>query len=193
MGTDSGRYAMSLPAIIDTDAFDQIKQVADLYAKGTTSPYAIARRLNIKVIEARQAIDTWHEIIQHDADSKDLARDALHVMLDRYDRLLVEAHENLSNLKDMAFDEKVSAQINATLKNIADWDAKRVSMLREAGLLDAHDLGDELAEREEREAMILGILKEDLCDSCRANTRHKLSILTGVIQGDVVEGEVIDE
>ena len=132
---------MSL-SIIESDAFEQIKKVSDLYVEGTTSPYTIARRLGIKVVEARAAIESWHEIIRHDADSKDLARDALTVMLERYDRLLVEANSNLENLKELPYDEKVSAQINTTIKVIGDLDAKRVSLLRDAGLLD--DAEDEV-------------------------------------------------
>jgi hypothetical protein len=174
-------------AIIESDAFEHIKLVADQYVKGVTSPYTIARRLNMKVTEVRTALEQWQTIITADAESKDLARDALHTMLERYDRLLVEANENLDNLKSLEYDEKISAQINATLKNIADFDAKRVALLREAGLLDAADLGDELAEREQREAMILDILKNDLCRDCQIKVRDKVSAMTGVVQGTVVE------
>lgn len=191
MGSHSRWYAMSL-SIIESDAFEQIKKVSDLYVEGTTSPYAIARRLGIKVVEARAAIESWHEIIRHDSDSKDLARDALTVMLERFDRLLVEANSNLINLKELPYDEKVSAQINTTIKVIGDLDAKRVSLLREAGLLDAADLGDELAEREEREDMLLGILRHDLCEHCKITVRDKITQLTGTVQGTVVEGEVVD-
>lgn len=183
---------MSL-SIIESDAFEHIKKVSDLYVEGVTSPFTIARRLNMKVVEVRSALEAWHEIIQNDADSKDMARDALHVMLERYDKLLVEANENLQNLKDLEYSVNTSAQINATLKNIADFDAKRVSLLREAGLLDAGELGDELAEREQREHQILEILKNDLCPECQLSVRDKLTRLTGEVQGNVVDGEVIND
>lgn len=187
LGTDSGRYAMSLPAIIDTDAFARIEGVADLYSQGVTSPYTIARRLGIKVVEARQSIEQWHEIIREDADSRDAARDALNVMLQRYDKLLTEANDNLSNLKSMEFDEKVSAQINTTIKVIGDLDKTRVDLLQKAGLLENSDLGDELAEREEREAVIISILQNDLCEDCKYVVKNKLTQITGVVQGTVVD------
>jgi hypothetical protein len=191
VGTDCGRYALSELAIIDSNAFEKIMEVANLYADGVTSPYTIARRLNIKVVEAKAAIEQWHEMIRTDIDSSDVAKDALNVMLQRYDKLLEEANKNLKDLQGLAFDEKVSAQINATLKNIADFDAKRVDLLQKAGLLDAHELGDELAEREEREAMIIGILQHDLCDDCKEVVRDKLTRLTGQVQGTVIEGETV--
>jgi hypothetical protein len=179
-------------AIIDSDGFEQIKRVSDLYVTGVTSPHTIARRLGIKVVEAKSAIEAWHEIIREDADSKDLARDALHIMLERYDKLLEEANENLTNLKELVYDEKVSAQINATMKNIADFDKTRVSLLQQAGLLDRGDLGDELAEREEREAMILEILRNDLCFDCQNKIKDKLTRLTGQVQGAVIDGDVVE-
>lgn len=178
---------MSELAIVDADAFSHIEKVADLYVKGVTSPYTIARRLGIKAVEAKAAIEQWHEIIQNDAEARDVARDHLNAMVKRYDKLLQEANENLDRLNSLEFDEKISAQINATLKNIADFDAKRVDLLQKAGLLDAHELGDELAEREQREAMLLNILRNDLCDHCKVTVRDRLTALTGVVEGTVVD------
>ena len=194
LGTNGGRYAMSLPAVIDTDAFEHITAVADLYVKGVTSPYTIARRLGIKAVEARAAIEQWHEIINSDAESRDMARDHLNAMVHRYDTLIAEANDNLDNLKSMTFDEKVSAQILSTMKLIGDLDKVRVDLLQKAGLLDNTDLGDELAEREEREAMILDILKNDLCSDCRHTVRDKISKLSGQVHGvEVVDAEVVPD
>jgi len=186
MGTHSRGLSLSL-SIIESDAFERIKEVSDLYVDGVTSPYTIARRLGIKVVEARAAIETWHEIISQDAESKDLARDALHVMLQRYDKLLEEANGNLADLKDLDFDEKVGNSINSTIKLIGDLDSKRVDLLQRAGLLDNNDLADELADREEREQLIIGMLRNDLCPACQDIIRDKITRLTGVVQGDVVD------
>lgn len=182
---------MSELAIIDSDAFEHIKKVADIYVKGTTSPYTIAKQLGIKVVDAKHAIEQWHEIINHDAESRDMARDHLNMMIHRYDTLIEESNANLDDLKQMIFNEKVSAQINATLKNIADFDKTRVDLLQKAGILDNHDLGDELAEREQREAMLIGILQNDLCDECKITVRDRLTVLTGQVQGTVIEGESV--
>lgn len=183
-----------LPAIVDTEAFERIEDVAKLFGQGVTSPHTIARRLNIKVVEARTAIEQWHELLRQDTESHDAARDALNVMLQRYDNLLQEANDNLEELKQMPFNEKTSQQILSTLKLIGDLDKTRVDLLQKAGLLDASDLGDELAAREEREALIMNILRNDLCDNCKHVVRDKLTAATGNIQPsvDVVDGEVVD-
>lgn len=186
VGTNGRRYALSLPAVIDMDGFDRLEEVADLVMSGK-SEYQVARALGIKVVEARSYMAQFQEIINNDVEARDAARDHLNKMVARYERLIERLYENLDDLNTMDYDEKVSAQINATLKNIADFDKTRVDLLQKAGLLDASDLGDELAEREEREALILDILKNDLCPQCQSAIRDKLTRLTGVVQGEVVD------
>lgn len=129
------------------------------------------------------------EIVRDDLEARDAAKDHLNDMVARYQYLMDEAQKNLDDLKALAFDEKVSAQINATLKNIADWDAKRVDYLQKAGLYDQGGLGDELAEREEREQQILQILRNDLCPDCARVVRDKLTRLTGKVEGEVIDVE----
>lgn len=188
---------MSELAIIDSDAFKRMEEVAELHLKGKT-PYAIAKQLKIKVVEAKHSIAQWQDIVNSDMSSRDAARDHLNAMVQRYDRLISESHDNLKNLQDMSFDEKVSAQINATLKNIADFDAKRVDLLQKAGLLDASDLGDELAEMEEKHQILIDILRNDLCEHCKPHVMHKLKRVTGKVEEikvvhEVVDGEVVSE
>lgn len=180
-------------SVIESDAFHQMEEIWNLHLKENLSEYAIARKLGIKVIEARNAIQQFQEIIRNDMDATDAARDHLNAMVKRYEYLMAEATKNLTDLKALAFDERVSAQINATLKNIADFDAKRVDALQKAGLLDAADVGDEVARMEERHEMIIGILKNDLCEDCRLKVRDKMSILTGQTHGNVIEGEVVSD
>jgi len=179
-------------AIVDSEAFKFIEDVAELHLKNK-SPYQIARELGCKVVDARAAIAQWQEIVRSDMDSRDAARDHLNDMVQRYELLMAEARSNLDNLNDLSFDEKVSAQINATLKNIAEFDKTRVDLLQKAGILDNNDLGDELAEREEREQIIISILQNDLCPDCKQVVRDKLTVLTGQVQGTVVQSEVISE
>jgi hypothetical protein len=53
-------------------------------------------------------------------------------------------------------------------------------------------LGDEIVEREQREKMILDILRNDLCDHCKVVVRDKISRLTGNVEGTVIEAEVVE-
>lgn len=181
---------MSVPAIIDTNGFAFMEKVWDLHLQSKT-PYAIARELGVKQVEVKFAIEQMQLIVRDDMEARDSAKDFLNDMVQRYQYLMAEAERNLKMLHQLDFDEKVSAQINATLKNIADWDAKRVDYLQKAGLYDTGGLGDELAEREEREQQILQILRNDLCPVCTAGIRDKLTKLTGVVEGEVVAEHVV--
>lgn len=178
--------------LIDDETTELRNKIADLMMQGH-SEFAVARRLGIKVVEARGYWNQWKDLVAQDHEGRDTAKDHLNRMVKHYDLLIEKSHQNLKDLADLDYDEKVSAQVNATLKNIADYEAKRVDALQKAGLLDAHDLGDELAEREEREAMILGILQHDLCDDCKDIVRDKLTKLTGVVQGEVIDSEVVSD
>ena len=172
---------MTLPSVIDSEAGRQILDVAELAAKGY-KPMAISKQLSIPFAAVKKAIEQWEEILRNDIESRDAARDYLNRMVDSYDDLLKKSHDNLDQLNTLDFDEKISAQINATLKNIAEFQAKRVDALQKAGLLDAHELGDELAEREQREAQLIEILRNDLCSDCQMVVATKLQALTNEVE-----------
>lgn len=163
--------------VVGSDAFERMENVAELHIQGIGVD-TIARRLSITRVEVKNAIAQWQEIINNDLEARDAAKDHLSKMIVHYDRLIADLSDNLDNLKTLVFDEKVSNQIVGTNKAIADLVAKRLDALQKAGLLDAHDLGDELAEREEREAMLIEILRNDLCPECKRVVAVKLQQLT---------------
>lgn len=185
MGTNGRRVPLSL-SIIESDAFERIEEVAKLHLQ-SKSPYTIARTLGIKVVEAKAAIAQYEEILRNDADARDLARDHLNTMVARYETLIADANDNLQDLRELDYDEKVGGVINSTIKLIGDLDARRLDALQKAGLLDNNDLADDLAEREEREGIILDMLRNDLCADCQHAIRDKITRLTGIVQGQVVD------
>lgn len=179
---------MSELSVYDGEAFQQMEKVASLMLKGH-SEFKTARDLGMKVVEVRALWNAYKERLDNDSLATDAARDHLNLMVKQYDDLLVDLNANLDNLKELSFDEKASAQIISTARTIGDLQAKRVDLLQKAGLLDAHDLGDELAEREEQERILVDILRNDLCSNCQAAVAAKLQKVTG----DVEAVQVIDE
>lgn len=176
---------MSELSLVDSDPFKKMEEVATAMMKGH-SELKVARDLGIKVIEVRSIWGEFKERLNQDSFANDAARDHLNLMVKQYDDSIAKLHENLEALEFLEFNEKISAQINATVKNIADMLAKRVDLLQKAGLMDAHDLGTELAEREEREEAIIKILREDLCPDCRMTVARKLQALTNMVEATVV-------
>ena len=165
-----------------------MEEVAKEMMRGA-SEFQAARRLNMKVVEVRALWQNYIDRLNNDVMARDAARDHLNLMVKQYDELIARLHQNLDDLGQLSYDEKVSAQINTTTKNIGELQAKRVDALQKAGLLDAHDLGDELAEREEREALLINILRNDLCDECRAVVARKLQEVTNTVEATVVYDE----
>lgn len=177
-------------SVVEDEPFKDMEEVARLMMRGL-SEYQVARRTEFKVVEVKALWAQYKERLANDPLAGDAARDHLNLMVRQYDELIAKLHDNLGDLEDLEYGVNTSAQINATTKNIGDLQAKRVDLLQKAGLLDAHDLGDELAEREEREAKIIKILQHDLCKPCQVHVRDKITELTGIVEG-TVEGDEDD-
>lgn len=178
---------MSEVAVYDDS--DPIQEMMDEVAKrvmqGRTE-LSIARELGIKRVEVIKYHDLWKQRLQEDHEATDAARDHLNKMVKHYDTLIFESYRVLNNLKDMSFDEKVAAQMNTTLKNISEYEAKRVDQLQKAGLLDGAEMGDQLAEMEEKQAVLVDILRNDLCPECRTTVMRKLQKVTQIVEATVV-------
>lgn len=190
---------MSLEKYDESDPIQQrMDEVATRILKGK-SELAIARELGIKRVEVIRYRDLWREKMQHDAESTDMARDHLNQMVEHYNRIIDKSYKVLDELDSMSFDEKVAAQKNTTLKNISEYEDKRVKALREAGLLDGQ-MGDEMAKMEEQHALLIDILRNDLCPSCRNAIASKLSRITGKAETkstphveQIVDGEIVED
>lgn len=169
---------------INSDQLEGIEKVASLKLTGKTD-YAIARELAIpqKVVKERFAL--WKDMVQADNDTRDIARDHLNQMVVHYDKLISESYELLADLKEERFGHQIAAQINATLKNISDYEARRVDALQKAGLLD-NTYGDQMAELERKQKILVDILRNDLCKVCAPHVKRRLIEVTGVVEGTVV-------
>ena len=180
---------------IDTETFQHMEEITKRHLQGH-SPLKIARDLGIKMVEVNKNIEMWREIVRNDMESRDAARDHLDEMVQRFTGLIAVLSENLESLRayDYAGDgrtsaakfESISGQINTTVRNIAELDAKRVDLLQKAGLLANHELGDELAERERREEILINILRNDLCADCKMVVARKLQTLTNQVEEVIV-------
>jgi hypothetical protein len=172
---------MSLMPIVEGEAFQHMEEIIKRHLKGH-SPLKIARDLNIKMVEVSRNIEQWREIARADQESRDTVRDRLNEMVIRYDTLIKEANDNLTQLKELDFNEKQSTQILASIRLVADLDKSRVDLMQKAGLLDNTELGNELAEREAREEALIKILRDDLCPDCKMVVARKLQALTNEVE-----------
>lgn len=188
---------MSGLVVADGDRFGLMERVASLRLTGKNET-AIGKELGVPRKIVIELFNEYKDIIRQDADSRDMAREHLDLMVKHYDRLIEKSYEVYRNLELMSFDEKIAAQMNTTLKNISEYESRRVDALQKAGLLEGAEIGDQIAEMEEKHAIIINILKEHVCSYCRPIVMSELKKVTGRVEAhqvnnDFVDGEVVDE
>lgn len=174
---------------VDSERFSTMERVADLSMKGH-NPTAISKEVGIPRKEVLTLLEDYRVALSQDSEARDMARDHLNMMVKHYDSIIKKYYELIDEIDTLDFNHQVAGQKNAALKSIAELEAKRLDALQKAGLLDSSDLGDELAEMEEKQEMLIDLLRNELCPSCQMRIANKLSRITGKVE---VRAEVIDE
>lgn len=176
---------------VESERFETMEKVADLMFHGNTETQ-IAKQLNIPRKEVIRLQEDYRTALANDSEARDMARDYLHQMVKHYDSLIKKFYELVEEIDALSFNHQVAGQKNAALKAIADLEAKRLDALQKAGLLENSELGDELAEAEEKRQIIIDILEHDLCPACKRVTASKIMQLTGkVVDLETIEVEVV--
>ena len=78
---------------------------------------------------------------------------------------------------------QLNVKANA-LKLISDIETKRITMLKEVGLLDNAEMAAQIAETEHKQDILVKILKEVTasCPKCKMDVARRLSQITGVVE-----------
>lgn len=162
------------------DRYEQMNLVVERFLKGE-KPHQIVAATGLKRADVLNYIDEYREIARNDDETKARAREALH-SADQHFSMLIETSWNII---DTETDNKIR---NVAIKNVADFEKSRVDMLQKAGLYDDAALGDELAEMEEKQQMLIAILKEVTadCEKCKYEVARRLSKITGRAEPIVV-------
>lgn len=160
--------------LVASDLLAQEHEVIVRMLKGT-DPTTIAREMGIKRVEVLKHIQTWKDTAANIQEIKDRAREALINADQHYNMLVAKLWETVEQT-DLGGDYKTK---NAVLKNIADVEAKRIDFLQKAGLLDDAELGDMVAETEEKLAKMKDLLRTTAanCDKCRIPVARGLAVI----------------
>lgn len=177
---------MTTKEVAVRDRIETMDAIARLWVTGTRNPTTIAKQLKMKRSEVLEYIEEYKEVVRNDSETKERAKEALHEA-DVALSLVVE--ESWAIVNAPGVDDKVKATV---LKNIADIEVKRVETLQKAGLYDDAALGDELAEMEEKQQILVDILKEVTahCDNCKFEVARRLARVTGKAEPVVVDAEL---
>lgn len=174
---------------VDSVYFQRLSTVADMTLAGS-SVAEIARELGVPRKDAVALQNEWKETLLADNEARDRALDALNVMDEHYNALIKKTYETLGQIEDDiqlngVTPQRIQQKLNA-LKLVAELEAKRLDALQKAGILDNAEMGDHVAEMEEKMGIIVNILRHDLCPTCRINVNQKLQQVTQQVEATVV-------
>lgn len=185
---------MSL-TVIDGNRFEEMEKVAELTMHGN-SIASIVKQTGLTRMEVKTLQEDYRIALANDSEARDMARDHLNQMVVHFDSLIKKFYDLVDEIDTLAFNHQVAGQKNAALKAIAELEAKRVDALQKAGLLDSAELGDELAEAEEKRDIIIDIIQNQVCPDCRIKIAGDIAKLTGKVEPiteQYIEGDIVEQ
>ena len=159
--------------------YDLMQEAVERYIKNE-KPTSIAREMGISRKQVLDYIDEWKESAVNQELMRDRVQELIATMDEHYSTLIRKFYEIVEEVD--AFDTSNAAMLaqkaNA-LKGIAELERQRIDTLQKSGLLDAADMGAEVARMEEKHAILIDILQNDLCRVCKPKVMERLSSVTG--------------
>lgn len=172
-----------LVKLTDLERWKKMEEVAELKFQGL-GDLTVARQLNLKMAQVKELHKDYRETLAKDSESRDRARDQLNLMVRHYDLLIKKLYDLIDELEQENLTAAVAAQRLGAVKQIGEFESRRVELMQRAGVLDANDLGDELAKMEEQRDVILDVLRHELCPACRAKVMQRITAVSN--QAEVV-------
>jgi len=162
-----------------SDHFDRMNKVVAELLKGN-NPTQIASLTGFKRADVVELIDEWKSVVYNDNSSRERAKEAISGADKHYSMLIKEAWKTVE-------DADTQGQLNVkagALKLIADIETKRITMLREVGVLDNAEMAAHIAETEYKQDILVKILKEvtATCPKCKMEVAKRLSQISGIVE-----------
>lgn len=163
--------------------YDEQQEIVLLYVKGHTVP-EITRLTGMKRTQVEEHLKDFREYAAQDRAIRTRAKDIVLSVDTHYSDIIKALYRNIeaAEFKD---DPKAAM---AGLKMVADAEAKRVELLAKAGLLADNTIGDQIAEMERKQAVLVEILREisRKYPNIGREIQGRLSDITGKTEGVVV-------
>ena len=134
---------------------DQVNNVVEEYLKGN-DPTQISKDLAIPRQRVVAYIDEWKVSASNNAAIRARAKEALSGADAHYSKLISKSYEVMD---EASLTNNLSAK-TAAIKLVMDIESKRIDMLQKAGLLENKELADEMMEIENRQEILVSILKD---------------------------------
>lgn len=160
-----------------------MEEVVELYAKGRRVS-DIQKQTGLTKAQIDKYLGDFRQYSLQDPILRERAREVVTVVDVHYSEIIRGMHSAVEEA-DLNNDYKVKI---TGLKSIAEVEAKRVELLQKAGMLTENSMGDQLAEMESKQQMLMDILREvsSKCDHCKMEVSRRLSRITGKTEAVVV-------
>jgi len=168
---------------------DEVNKVVEKYLAGS-EPTQISKELAMPRQKVVAYINEWREMAADNAAIRARAKEALVGADTHYTKLISKADEVIDDANTTA---NLTAK-TAVIKLVMDLESKRIDILQKAGLLENKELAEEMIEIENRQEILVGILKDIASEhpEVRDKIMRRLSsvskereVITVVVNNDV--------
>jgi hypothetical protein len=164
-----------------------MEDVISCFTQGMSSPSAISKELGIPRAAVQELIAQWRDLVANSNEIKSRAKESVVIAIEQYDRLISESWDTVRQVNDEiemnGADPKFMSQKATALKNIADFEYRRFSMLKDMGAMDDASTASEYAEIERKSEILMDILKSTVmnCEQCKYEVLSRISQITGEV------------
>jgi hypothetical protein len=160
---------------------DEVNRVVEKYLQGN-EPTKISKELAIPRTRVVSLIEEWRVMAADNAAIRARAKEALVGADAHYNKLIQKAYEVIDDATTTA---NLGAK-NGAIKLVMDIEKTRIDMLQKAGLLENQELAEEMIEIEEKQKILVGILRDVASEypEIRDEIMRRLSIVAK--KGEVI-------
>jgi NADH dehydrogenase/NADH:ubiquinone oxidoreductase subunit G len=134
---------------------DEVNKVVEEYLKGN-DPTKISKELALPRTKVVALIEEWRQMAADNAAIRARAKEALVGADTHYNKLIAKAYEVIDDATTTA---NLGAK-NGAIKLVMDIEKTRIDMLQKAGLLENQELAEEMIEIEEKQSILVSILRD---------------------------------
>ena len=146
---------MSTPEEQLVKHLDEVNKVVEKYLQGN-EPTQISKELAMPRTKVVSLIEEWRVMAADNAAIRARAKEALVGADAHYNKLIQKAYEVMEDATTTA---NLGAK-NASIKLVMDIEKTRIDMLQKAGLLENQELAQEMIEIEEKQSILVSILRD---------------------------------
>lgn len=174
---------------LTVEHLDNVNKVVEKYLAGADATQ-ISKELAMPRQRVVGYIDEWRAMAADNAAIRARAKEALVGADTHYSKLISKAYEVIDEATTTA---NLGAK-TAGIKLVMDLESKRIDMLQKAGLLENKELAEEMIEIENKQEVLVGILKDiatehpEIRDKIMrrlSNVAKEREVITVVVNNDV--------